>query len=564
MHLIKNLKNLKNKYVLLHFIFNCFFRPRFQYKKYIVNGIQLITFSINSLNLIDIKNDLEKNKNKRENLFICAGENMESSWIQIWVTFSLLISDKIEKIYVLSSKKEIIKNLYFHIFKFKVLFLEDLPKEIKYKGIFLDPLNKLSSLSQITDFSFENVPFGRIALSTYFRSRKTGKIYTDQDKFLKEIINIIKYHYLVYEISKDLYSKYQIKHLFFTEVFMYEYGPFYYGALNTKLNILKFSGTVRDNAIVISRMNKESDRKHFSSFSNDSWEKILNINDIGKIKNNLEQNFIDRYSKKWFLSSRNHPNTKFLSSDQIKKKYNIQNDKKNAIIYSHILYDLLYFHGEDIFENYSDWFIETVKEIIKNKKINWFIKIHPSNVWRGETHKLFNIKTEEENLIKSVVGQLPQHIKIIYPTSEISPLSWMKFTDYGITVRGTSGIELAALGKQVITAGTGRYENIGFTINPLSKSMYLEILSKLHDIDSLGNDKHDLAIRFAYATFCLKPFKLDFMKVSKMFLISKVKSAEDLIYLPNKTLSKKNLPNSIINFKEWMFNSKSSDFLNPF
>ena len=50
--------------------------------------------------------------------------------------------------------------------------------------------------------------------------------------------------------------------------------------------------------------------------------------------------------------------------------------------------------------------------------------------------------------------KLPKHVKLIFPDSEISPLSWMKFTDYGITVRGTSGIELAALGKQVLIAGT--------------------------------------------------------------------------------------------------------------
>ena len=48
---------------------------------------------------------------------------------------------------------------------------------------------------------------------------------------------------------------------------MGEYGAFYYAALNKKLNILRFASTVRDNAIVVSRMTSVSDRKHFSSFS---------------------------------------------------------------------------------------------------------------------------------------------------------------------------------------------------------------------------------------------------------------------------------------------------------
>ena len=202
MYLIKKLKKLKNKFKILHFIFNCFFRPKLQYKKYIVNIFQLIVFFVSSKNLIDIKNKLIiKSKKKRENLFICAGENMESSWIQIWITFSLLISDEIKKIYVLSSKKEIIKNLYFYFFKFDIIFIEDLPKETEYQEDFLDNLNNLSSLSQITDFSFENVPFGRISLSTYFRSKKTGKIYSNNEKFIKKIKKIIEYHYLVYVVN---------------------------------------------------------------------------------------------------------------------------------------------------------------------------------------------------------------------------------------------------------------------------------------------------------------------------------------------------------------------------
>ena len=176
-------------------------------------------------------------------------------------------------------------------------------------------------------------------------------------------------------------EKYEIKNLFFTEVFMEEYGAFYYAALNKNLNLIRFASTVRDNAIVASRMTKQSDRKHFSSFSETSWKKILEYKENKKYIFELNQNFIDRYSQKWILSSRNQPKTRFYEGREIREKFNIKNDKKIAIVYSHILFDLLYFHGHDLFDNYADWFIRTIKNH-KNKNLIWFIKIHPSNVWR--------------------------------------------------------------------------------------------------------------------------------------------------------------------------------------
>ena len=49
------------------------------------------------------------------------------------------------------------------------------------------------------------------------------------------------------------------------------------------------------------------------------------------------------------------------------ESFSIPKNKKIAIVYSHILFDLLYFHGKDIFENYADWFVETVKENTKTR-----------------------------------------------------------------------------------------------------------------------------------------------------------------------------------------------------
>ena len=128
----------------------------------------------------------------------------------------------------------------------------------------------------------------------------------------------------------------------------------------------------------------------------------------------------------------------------------------------------------------------------------------------------------------------------------------MKFTDYGITVRGTSGIELAALGKQVLIAGTGRYEEIGFTINPKSKKDYLNKLSKIHLIKPLTKKQVNIA-KLLYATFCMKPITFDYMRVSKLIFKKSVKTFERLNYLPIKEKFKDNkLPLSVIKFKKWI------------
>ena len=47
-----------------------------------------------------------------------------------------------------------------------------------------------------------------------------------------------------------------------------------------------------------------------------------------------------------------------------------------------MLWDANLFYGDDIYEDYSEWFYETVKSACINKDINWLIKLHPGNIWK--------------------------------------------------------------------------------------------------------------------------------------------------------------------------------------
>jgi hypothetical protein len=80
--------------------------------------------------------------------------------------------------------------------------------------------------------------------------------------------------------------------------------------------------------------------------------------------------------------------------------------------------------------------------------------------------------------------------------------------DYCVTVRGTVGIEAASFGIPVLTAGTGRYDRLGFTVDSESRGQYLDRLAHIQDLPLLTARERELAERFAYGVFIARPLTL--------------------------------------------------------
>ena len=104
-----------------------------------------------------------------------------------------------------------------------------------------------------------------------------------------------------------------------------------------------------------------------------------------------------------------------MSKDEILDKINFKNKKKVAVIYSHILWDTNLFFGEDLYDDYGQWLIETLKLANKNKEINWILKVHPANIWKYKRNNVDG-KYAEIQVIEKFVGNLGEHVKILYPT----------------------------------------------------------------------------------------------------------------------------------------------------
>ncbi len=497
----------------------------------------------------------------RGTLLFVAGRGMNITWAQMWTYLGVSCRAAGYLPAVILLRKQWIHKLYFRLINARIYILEDCLNSSSSSF----PLSQLDNCRSVEDWKqikHKNMPVGAMVLSTYCRHNATGFIDPTLPDFLpfarKWVENICK----SYDAAESFYKNNNVKAAMFSETFIEEYGGFYYAGLASGLDIIKTCGTVRDNAIVVQRRRAENERLHHAALTSGAWEYIMKLGNDAEIQQEVAKNFSDRYSNRWLRSKRNHADTQIFTREEGRDKLGIPPERKVVVLFSHILYDALFHYGDELYQDYATWLVETIKIAKENPNIDWYIKLHPSNLWRGEFQSLLKGKYEEERIIQEHIGELPAHIKMIYADTPISPYGWYQIADYGISVRGTAGLEMPCLGKPVVTAGTGRYEGKGFTIDPKTPDDYRNILLHLHEVPPLNDKQIALANRYAYGLFNLKPFELSGLKPTLRYGVTKVKESDDLIYIPVASSKQKGLPADLQQFTKFLQDKSSLDLLN--
>jgi hypothetical protein len=205
-------------------------------------------------------------------------------------------------------------------------------------------------------------------------------------------------------------------------------------------------------------------------------------------------------------------NKSIVATDALRIRLALDPVRPTAVIFPHIVWDATLFWGTDLFNNYEDWLVETVRAACGNPRVNWIIKIHPAHVAKNASEG-YDGEPAELLAIRRRVGELPQHVTVIRPDTDINTFSLFALMDYCLTVRGTVGIESACLGIRTLTAGTGRYDRRGFTTDSASRAEYLARVSAIETLPPLTAAERELAERFAYGAFVLRPLPLTSLTV---------------------------------------------------
>jgi hypothetical protein len=551
-----NLKGLSKKHTSLFLIALLIFRPKRFWTDILIVAFEASNSFFKMKSLVSQINLDELQQSKHERVLCFATAFIELHWVQLWVFLGKVLVRKSPKtrLFAVTTTENFAVNLLMRLAGFQLIFMNDLHEEKE----FFDKPPK-ANLESWKNFEVSKVPFGKMALSTYCRTRVTGTVNFDDPKTTDDLLRILFSLYSWHAVFTALDEKWNFDLLFFTEIFMEECGPAYYVFLNKNKNIIRFSGTVRDNAFVAKRMTWESDRKHFNSLAADLWNNIKHQDLTSDQSQELMDNFDDRYGCKWGLSVRNQRETTITPLHKMRNELGINEEDTVVIIYSHILYDTLFFNGELLFDNYADWLTQTVRNIKPAENVKWFLKIHPSNTWRGELEYFLGNKCEEIRVLEDALGAIPSVLEIIQPQTKYSPRAWLNLCDVGVTCTGTSGIELGILGKQVISAGTGRYENAKFAHHPSTQNEYFELLQNVNAIGAPTAQMTNFAKIFGFYNFCVKPTELCGVGARNLLTVKDVKTGSDVVFVFHQSLTQEGT--SVAEFCEWILSNEATDFI---
>lgn len=171
-------------------------------------------------------------------------------------------------------------------------------------------------------------------------------------------------------------------------------------------------------------------------------------------------------------------------------------DRPVVLLPTNVLGDSLTL-GRNLFtKSMEDWVSRTLQYFLGLSDVQLVVRVHPGElVTEGQSI---------QNVIKTVIPVLPEHIHVIAPDEKINTYDLMEISSLGLVFTTTVGLEMAMRGKPVIVIGDTHYRDRGFTMDPTHWREYYKMIGRvLKDPEKyrLSEDDMRSAWQYAYSFF---------------------------------------------------------------
>lgn len=183
--------------------------------------------------------------------------------------------------------------------------------------------------------------------------------------------------------------------------------------------------------------------------------------------------------------------------DRLIKKLKLKRSRKRIGLYPNIPWDGQTYKSSDAFPKIESWIQYTIEWFKQNPNVDLIIRAHPaeSRRYRG-TSKLETF----ESILRNLYPQLPLNVLFISPeTHDISSYAVSRICEAALMYGSTLGLEFAAAGHPVISAGTVWWSNKGILFDAKSAEDYRDLLVKASSGNlKMSDEMKERAIKYAH------------------------------------------------------------------
>lgn len=418
-------------------------------------------------------------------------------------------------------------------------------------------LRSIQSPSDLLDVTFEGVRIGQYVAASLVRRMHIGALDVSLPEVRAAIRTTLHQSMAATRAAQAILHNVRPTAALFADRGYTPCGEFFDLAVARGCNTVQWNGWHHGNADMIKRYHSGNVGDHHGSLSAKTWEMLRAAPWDDGLRQRIRGELSGCYERgAWFDEVGTQRDTRRCAPEEIRAALGLDSRKRTVVIFSHMFWDATFLWGDDLFSDYEEWFRESVRAAAANDRVQWILKLHPANVVKLARDGYVG-ELAEKRTIREVVGELPSHVRVLEPDTFISTWSLLSAIDCAVTVRGTVGIEAALFGVPVVTAGTGRYDRHGFTVDSTSRVEYLNRLARIENIPRLTPEQIELAEKFAYGTFIVRPFT--FTSIRNTYRRDG-RATLDVEYLINspETLRR---AEDIRAFGEWFANGRDEDFL---
>lgn len=371
-----------------------------------------------------------------------------------------------------------------------------------------DVLSELKKASRkvtwesLNSLSFQGLNIGNNVRSAILRFLKGYEIPNDES-----LVQEYAFSGLVCAAaSKRIIEETKPSRIFMSHGVYVDWGPALHNALAKKVPVTAWMASYLP-ACFYFRHVEDGVNIDFHNMSAKAWDEVKDSQFTNEQSERLGQFLEGRYKRDAsFDMKRFKPFTG--GGSELRHKYQFDSAKPLWGVMAHINWDTVSDYSPMVYESFNQWMNDTIRVIKDIRDVQWVIKVHPAESWD-------NPESGVEFLIKKYFPDLPGHVRVLPAEENINPLDFFNMVDGGVTVYGTSGLELALHGKPVILAGEAHYGRKGFTYDANSKEHYRELLSQVIHIPSLSEDQIALAKKYAYCSFVQRQIPIAVVKDPK-------------------------------------------------